>query len=171
MQGLALIELACNSDGALPSEMQTCKALVQDAMNQLTELYRAASQTSAFSLQSNSKILDAECVTLEEDSGRDSSEAASFVEITNRTFQRNFGTIIGCQQAKCALYENVILPFTMSPNMRSSLFQGTDKFIACTICYSIYFCFSSQQCIYQYFYSTGRHSRRMWKCTTAWATR
>jgi hypothetical protein len=116
MQSLALIELIGTAVKQYPDILKTCSVLLSDITEKLSALHQPPptkpdDETHLPMHEKNSKVIS-------------NSEGSDVVHLTSRTFHTNFSSIIGCNNAKTSLFENVILPFTLAGDQKSTLFKG-----------------------------------------------
>lgn len=121
MQGFALVDLVCSNDFGYLSHFRTCKALLEDIISNLPSTNKENEPKSVGNV-GRSLISDEDSAEPHENGSNDEDEMSSVQK-------EGFRSVIGCEQAKSSLLENVILPMTLATTTFSHVFQG--MFITC----------------------------------------
>lgn len=119
MQCIALLEASCVGDPNNRSVIQACRQLVQEIADHVSDFN---TQTNSLSIQS---------MVSDDDAHDESRDGPNTDELTNHAvLSDGFGGVLGCEDAKTALFENIILPLRFSTNANhQSIFQGADPFV------------------------------------------
>jgi ATP-dependent Zn protease len=106
LKAMAILELAC-SFNYYNTELNICKGLLEKLISKMKCAAPYFIKDKKVVIESNEQqnnIIDA--------------------DVTNRIVKVKFSDIIGCDDAKQSLFENIVLPLTMNKSHRSILFAG-----------------------------------------------
>lgn len=120
MQGFAIVDLICSVDFGYMSHLQTCKALLEDILNTLP----TANKDYEHEKSGRSLVSDEDSAGHQEDKFVNGPDDEDEMANTNK---EGFRSVIGCEHAKSALLENIVLPMTLANGAFSHVFQGTHK--------------------------------------------
>lgn len=115
MQCIALLDLACgNCETELQRTFQGVRLLVHEIAEQVTMMSR---QPNSLSIQS---------MVSDEDAHEEPGEETTTKGGPDRVMSTGFSAVLGCEDAKAALFENIILPLRCGSNSNQSIFTGIE---------------------------------------------
>jgi len=122
MQGFALVDLISSDDFGYMSHFHTCKALLDNILSNLPIANKEVTHGPPRLSDSGRSLVSDEDSAAHEDekfANRTDDE-----EEDSNTNKGGFRSVIGCEQAKSALLENIVLPMTLAKSTFSEVFQG-----------------------------------------------
>jgi hypothetical protein len=114
MQCIALLNLAGSTGSEHSALYQVCRQIVTEMADQVTEISR---QPESFSIQSMVSDEDTHEDRLQ---GPNGDEAVA----TSPVSSPGFPAVLGCEDAKAALFENIILPLRCDTSTYQTIFSG-----------------------------------------------
>jgi hypothetical protein len=114
MQCIALLNIAGCSGSEHGALCQVCRQIVTEMADQVTEISR---QPVSFSIQSMVSDEDTHEDRVQEPNG---GEAVA----TSPVSSPGFSAVLGCEDAKAALFENIILPLRCDTSTYQTIFSG-----------------------------------------------
>lgn len=116
MQCIALLDLAGNSGTEQGSIFQVCRQLVNEIADQVAEMSR---QPNSLSIQS---------MISDDDAHEDRQDEPVGIGVTP-FLSPGFSAVLGCDDAKAALFENIILPLRCDPATHQAIFRGDYRLV------------------------------------------
>ena len=115
-----MFDLACGSNSELSDQFRACRQLVNNLAEQLSD------QIAKQSIPSNHSM-----VSDEEAHFNEQKEENELHVDTTQPVVAGYEVVMGCEQAKTTLFENIILPLKLVDNRHRSILKGIS--LKCTI--------------------------------------